>query len=73
MENHPQCIRRPGFQTGAGFETERGSFFVETVFAESAIERIRQEQASGRKFLEAAVFEDGKILKIVGYEDGLSS
>jgi hypothetical protein len=52
---------------GVGFETPEGGFFVPTLFVESAFERARQEFASDRPVISAALFEGGRITEIVDW------
>jgi len=63
----PYTVSSPigvGFKVGAG----RG-FFVKTMFVESAMERAWQEFASDRPVVSAAIFEGGKIMRIVDADD----
>lgn len=55
-------------KTGCNIEARPGEFFfVKTLFAASAVERARQEYASGRPFVSAAIYEAGKLLRIVDF------
>jgi hypothetical protein len=55
---------------GVGFESGEGrGFFVKTLFVESALERARQEFASGRPVVSAALYESGKVVRIVDADD----
>jgi hypothetical protein len=60
-------------KTGVGFEiTRKGKttgFFVPTMFRESAVERARQEWASGRPVTSAAIYEGGKIVRYLDSRD----
>lgn len=51
---------------GAGFEIAEGrGFFVSTLVVESARERVRQEIATGRPFVSAAIYENGRIVDTI--------
>lgn len=55
---------------GVGFETMTGGFFVKTMFPECALERARQEWAARpRQTISAAIYDNGKIVRIVDYQD----
>ena len=55
---------------GVGFEVGEGrGFFVKTMFVECALERARQEFVSGRPVVSAAIFEGGKVVRIVDADD----
>lgn len=57
---------------GVGFEVSAESgFFVSTMFVESAMERARQEFVSARPVVSAAIFDGGKIVRIVDADDFL--
>lgn len=59
----------PTAPCGVGFETPDGGFFVATLFVESALERARQEWASDRPVVSAALFDGGRIVRIVDWRD----
>ncbi len=55
---------------GVGFETGNGrGFFVKTIFVECAMARAQQEFVSGRSVVSAAIFDGGKIVRIVDADD----
>jgi hypothetical protein len=59
----------PTAPVGVGFETPEGGFFVRTLFVECALERARQEFASGRPVVSAALFDGGRIVRVVDARD----